>query len=119
MDRKITWGVAIALAICALAWTLMGQRINVIATGQVNLYDKPMDGQVIKVLKPGEITPVVGCEDLKHYIVPIVLIGGRQAYLHERDCRLDRKSVWKLSAGPVSLSCPWRQDKRSCRISGN
>ena len=106
VKRKMTWGVAGALAICALVWSLVGQRINVIAKGQVNLYDKPMDGQVIKVLKPGEITPVVGCEDLKHYIVPIVLIDGRQAYVHEGDYRLDRKSVWELNAGPVSLSCP-------------
>jgi hypothetical protein len=51
--RKITWGVAGALAICALAWALIGQRINMIAKGPVNLYDKPMDGQVIKVLNPG------------------------------------------------------------------
>jgi hypothetical protein len=104
--RKITWGVAGALAICALAWALIGQRINMIAKGPVNLYDKPMDGQVIKVLNPGEITPVVGCVDLKHYIVLIVLIDSRRAYVHEGDYRLGRKSVWNLNAGPVSLSCP-------------
>ncbi|MEY4883877.1 MAG: hypothetical protein RIS34_1731 [Pseudomonadota bacterium] len=106
VGRKLIWSIAGALAICALALALVGQRINVIAKGQVNLYDTPMDGQVIKVLKPGEIAPVVGCEDLKHYIVPIVLIDGRRAYVHEGDYRLDRKSVWELNAGPVSLSCP-------------
>lgn len=106
VGRKLIWSIAAALAICALALALVGQRINVIAKGQVNLYDKPMDGQVIKVLKPGEITPVVGCEDLKHYIVLIVLIDGRRTYVHEGDYRLDRKSVWELNAGPVSLSCP-------------
>jgi hypothetical protein len=50
--RKMTWVVAGVLAICALAWALIGQRINMIAKGQVNLYDKSMDGQVIQVLKP-------------------------------------------------------------------
>jgi hypothetical protein len=104
--RKMIWGGVAALAICALAWTLVGQRINLIAKGQVNVYDRPIDGQVIKVLKPGEITPVVECEDLKHYIVPIVLMDGRRAYVHEGDYRLDRKSVWELNAGPVSLFCP-------------
>lgn len=106
VKRKMTWGVAGALAIGALVWSLVGQRINMIAKGQVNLYDKPVDGQVIKILKPGEITPVAGCEDLKHYIVPIVLINGQQAYVHEGDYQLNRKSVWELNAGPVSLSCP-------------
>jgi hypothetical protein len=106
VGRKLIWSIAGSLAICALIFALIGQRINVIAKGYVNLYDKPMDGQVVKVLKPGEITPVVGCEDLKHYIVPIVLIDGRRAYVHEGDYRLDKKSVWELGAGPVSLSCP-------------
>ena len=106
VKRKLIWGIAGALAICALALALAGQRINVIAKGQVNLYDEPMDGQVIKVLKPGAIASVVGCEDLKHYIVPIVLIDGRRVYVHEGDYRLDRKSVWDLNAGPIVLSCP-------------
>ena len=103
--QKMTWGIVGVLAICALAWAFVGQRINVIAMGQVNLYDKPIDGQVIKILKPGEIASVVGCKDLKHYIVPIVLINGQRAYVHEGDYRLDRKSVWELNAGVVSLSC--------------
>lgn len=103
--QKMTWSIVGVLAICALAWAFVGQRITVIAKGQVNLYDKPIDGQVIKILKPGEMAPVVGCEDLKHYIVPIVLIDGRRAYVHEGDYRLDRKSVWELNAGLVSLSC--------------
>jgi hypothetical protein len=103
--RQMTWGAAGALAICTLAWTLIGQRINVIAKGEVNLYDKPVDGQVVKVLNPGEIMPVVGCEDLKHYIVPIVFMDGRKAYVHEGDYRLERKFAWDLNAGPVSLSC--------------
>jgi hypothetical protein len=106
VTRKLIWGVATALAIYALALVLIGQRINVIAKDRVNLYDAPMDGQVIKILKPGEATAVVGCEDLKHYIVPIVLVDGRRAYLHEGDYRLDRKAVWELHAGPVSFSCP-------------
>jgi hypothetical protein len=106
VKRKMIWGVASALAIYALVWSLVGQRINVIAKGQVNVYDKSMDGKVIKVLKRGEVTQVVGCEDLKHYIVPIVLIDGRRAYVHEGDYRLDSKSVWDLNAGSVSFSCP-------------
>jgi hypothetical protein len=105
-ETKMIWGAAVVLVICALSWTLVGQRINLIAKGQVNMYDRPIGGQVIKVLKPGETTPVVECEDLKHYIVPIVLIDGRRAYVLEGDYRLDRKSVWELKAGPVSLSCP-------------
>lgn len=104
--RKLICGIAIAFVVCALALVLMGKRINVIAMGPVNLYDKPMDGQIIKVLKPGEVMAVVVCEDVKHYIIPVVLVDGRRAYVQEGDYRLDRKAAWEFSAGPISLSCP-------------
>lgn len=104
--RKLTWGFAGALAICGLAWALAGQRISVIAGSQVNLYDQPVEGRVIKVLKPGDVTAVVGCEDSKHYIIPVVLVDGRLAYVHEGDYRLVRKAAWDFGGGPISLSCP-------------
>jgi hypothetical protein len=103
--RKLTWGVTAAFAIGAMACLLIGQRVTVIANGQVNLYDKPTGGQVVKILNPGEMTSVVGCEDLKHYIVPIVLIDGKRAYVHEGSYRLERKAAWELNAGPISLTC--------------
>lgn len=106
MKRRLMWWGVGAFAICALAWLLIGQRVTVIAKGPVNLYDKPADGQVIKVLQPDETAPVMGCEDLKNYIVPAVEIGGRRAYVREGDYRLERRRVWDPSAGPVSFSCP-------------
>lgn len=103
---KAIWRVAIVFVICMLVFALSGQRINLIADGQVNFSDKPSDWQVVKVLRPGEIFPVERCEDLKHYLTPVVLIDGKWAYVHNKNCRLERKSIWELNAGPVSFSCP-------------
>jgi hypothetical protein len=108
MNRRLECccGTAGALLACILAWTSRGQRLNLTARGQVNLYDKPTDGQIIKILKAGESVAVVRCEDLKHYIVPVVLVDGQRAYAQEGSYRMDRKPFWDLGAGPVSMSCP-------------
>ena len=103
---KLVLSVVGALATGTLAWTLSGQRINLIPSEAVNLYDKPVDGQVVKVLGEREVIPVLECEDLKHYIVPVVLIDGRRAYVLEGEYHLDRRHVWDLNAGPISFSCP-------------
>jgi hypothetical protein len=106
LKRSVVWGVAGALAVFGSAWLFAGHRISAIAGSQVNLYDEPIDGRVIKVLRRGDVTAVVGCKDVKHYIVPVVLVDGQRAYLQEGDYRLVRKAVWEVGDGPISFSCP-------------
>ncbi|WP_395686080.1 hypothetical protein [Caenimonas koreensis] len=83
-----------------------GQRISLIADGALVLYDKPMDGAPAGTIAPGATVPVVGCEDLKHYIVPIVVINGHEAYVRDGVFRMQRQRVWDFAAGPISFSCP-------------
>jgi hypothetical protein len=106
LTRKVPRAFAATLVICVVAWALIGQRINVVAQSPLKLYDRPIAGVVINTLNSGAVLPVDGCEDVKHYIVPVVMVDGRRAYVLEGDYGLDRKPAWELDAAPVSLSCP-------------
>ena len=106
MAQKIIWGVGGVFTICALGLLLVGQRISLVAQGQVTLYDKPMGGVAIKKLELGEMAAVVSCEDLKHYIVPVVHVDGKEGYVVEGKYRLDSKKAWELNGIPLSFSCP-------------
>jgi hypothetical protein len=96
---------AIVISACLLLVAVTGQRITLVAEEELNLYSKAAAGQLIGKAKLGEKLAVVRCEDLKHYIVPIVHIDGRNAYVVEGKFSLERKEAWKFGAGPLSFSC--------------
>lgn len=106
MMQRIIWSLIGVFAISALGLLLVGQRISLVAQDQVMLHDKPMGGVVIKKLEPGEVAAIVRCEDLKHYIVPVVSLDGKDGYAVDGKYRLNSKRTWELSGVPLSFSCP-------------
>ena len=95
----------VVIAACLLLVVMMGQRIELIAQGELSLYDKAENGQVIAKLRPDEKVEVLACKDLKHYIVPVVTFAGRTAYVVNGKFHLERKRAWDFDAGPLSFSC--------------
>ena len=105
MTSRAIYGAVGAIAICVLFLAILGQRITLVASEEVNLYDKPTGGQVVKKLKPGEAVSVAACEDLKHYIVPVVSVNGQDSYVVDGKFHLERRRTWEFGAGPLSFSC--------------
>lgn len=83
-----------------------GQRISLVAEEELSVYAKPTNGEVINKLQKEEEIPVIGCADLKHYIVPIINIDGRAGYIVEGQFHLKKRKAWDLGGGPISFSCP-------------
>lgn len=95
----------VGIATCMLLVVMMGQRIELVAQEELSLYDKAENGQVIAKIQSGEKVEVVACEDLKHYIVPVIRLAGKAAYVVDGKFHLERKKVWDFDAGPLSFSC--------------
>lgn len=98
--------MGIAAAISMLLLVVAGQRITLVAEEELSVYAKPADGEVINKLRKEEEVPVIGCVDLKHYIVPTISVEGRTGYVVEGQFHLERKKAWDLGGGPLSFSCP-------------
>jgi len=96
----------IVVILTGLMLIITGEQIILIAQEDLNIYDKPMNGKVIGILHSNEKISVIGCEDLKHYIIPIVNYSNRKAYIIEGGFHLERRKLRDFEAGlSLSFSC--------------
>jgi hypothetical protein len=64
-------------------------------------------GKLVAVLSPGEAVAVVGCEDLRSFIAPeVVLSDGKTGYVIGGDLSLRREPPWSWAGKPTCLTCP-------------
>jgi hypothetical protein len=105
MNRGQFMVVIIISLACLVLVAMRAQRVSLIPQEELSLYDKPTGGQVIGSLQTDGRIAVVRCEDLKHYIVPVVQIDGKDAYVVDGKFRVDRKKIWDFGSGPLSFSC--------------
>jgi hypothetical protein len=84
-----------------------GKRIILIADEDVQVTLLPTGDKAIGTIPAGHGVEVLGCEDLKHYIVPKVrLWDGKDGYVLIGKFHLVRHSAWQFSTGELSFSCP-------------
>lgn len=106
MNRNHIVLLITTMLIYSILVAMAGQRISLIAQEDLNLYDKPINGQVIGKIHQNEKVSVISCEDIKHYIVPVVNFAGKDAYVLEGKFHLERNRSWDFGAGSLSFSCP-------------
>lgn len=89
-----------------LLYFALGQRVSLLATGDIKIISDPGGGVEIGVIYAGQTVPVLRCEDLKHYIVPKVkLANGTEGYVLRGDFKIDRQPSWFSSSAPISFTC--------------
>jgi hypothetical protein len=97
--------VALMLSILVTGFSL-GKRITLVANEDIQVMLLPTGDKAIGVIQAGQTVDVLGCEDMKHYIVPKVqLPDGNMGYVLDGKFHLLRHSAWRLSAGALSFSC--------------
>jgi len=106
INRNLILSFAGVLTVCAFILGGMIERITIVADEHVGLFDRPEGGQIIATLSPGQMAPVLGCKDIKHYIVPLVSLDGKTGFAVGGEYHLKRGKVWTSSPAPMSLSCP-------------
>lgn len=108
----------IALAVAALggivvAGALMfssSEAVTLVADGPLKIYDHasadPSQISVIATLETGLEVQVTNCVDLKHYIVPeVVLADGRTGYVIDGRFHLRREPSSSLSGKSAPRGC--------------
>lgn len=102
--------IALLAALYSILY-LKPSAITVVADGELNLYDQatlnPVERQVIATLKASKEATVKSCADLKHYLVPeVILADGREAYVIDGPFHLRRERVWPFfDSKPVVWGC--------------
>ena len=112
MWRMFLVGIALALVI-AFGVVSFSERITLVADAPIQVMDRaitdPQQTKAIGSIDQGEEVPVLGCEDLKHYIAPeIKLADGKAGYVLVGQFQLKRHSPWSLSppkGAPLVFSC--------------
>lgn len=85
--------------------------MTVVADEDVALYDRatsdPDGRRVVLTLKAGQAAVVSSCIDLKHYLVPeIVLDDGRKVYVIDGRFHIQRESPWRhIGRRPIVWGC--------------
>lgn len=88
----------------------MGEKIVLTTEEEAELVAEavpdPAKEVVIGKLLRGESAEVLGCYDMKHYIVPKVrLANGKTGYLMKARFRLQRRPAWSTFEGSTVFSC--------------
>ena len=91
-------------------YLLAGEKITLIPEEPIDLIAEPVADpakeRVIGKLQARHSVEVVGCYDMKHYIVPEVRLATRQtAYVITAKFRLERKPTWSTWEGATVFSC--------------
>jgi hypothetical protein len=84
--------------------------ITLIAEGPIEVQEwlatESNQARTVGYLKAGDEVVVVACEDLKHYIAPVVrLHDGTTGYVFTGSFRLKREPPWSIPGKPTALGC--------------
>jgi hypothetical protein len=111
MKLKSTIVIALLVVLCCVGiYTILGQRVTLVADEDIFVLDSPsinpLHSNPVYTLKSGEKMSVSACIDLKHYIVPeIILADGRKGYVVKGKFHLDSGPFWQSGKGPLVYSC--------------
>lgn len=109
--KTIAFVTAISIACIGLAVIVAGKKITLVAEEEVAVESAPYANVAnvnrVATLKPGEEVQVSSCIDVKHYIVPeVVLNDGSKGYVVVGRFHLIRRHVLQSPSGPIVMSCP-------------
>jgi hypothetical protein len=109
-QRSIIGGLIALGLLLFIGYVLVGEKITLIPEEQINLIAEPVSDPakavVVGKLQAEQGVEVVGCYDMKHYIVPKVRLENEQtAYVTEAKFRLERKPAWSTFGESTVISC--------------
>jgi hypothetical protein len=103
MTRQVlTIGLG-AIAVLAFGVMSFAQRVTLVANALIAVVDRavadPGQTKVVGTIATGQEVRVLGCVDIKHYLVPqVILDNGARGFVLVGDFQLKRDSPWSLSS---------------------
>jgi hypothetical protein len=101
--------VMLGAGLAAIVFATSAAKVTLVADGPLPVYDRTTavaDRVLIGTLNAGAEVHVTDCIDLKHYIVPEVLMeSGRKGYVIEGMFHLRRESPFSAAKAPTSWRC--------------
>ncbi|MBL8699061.1 MAG: hypothetical protein JNK67_11850 [Alphaproteobacteria bacterium] len=96
-------GILLLLLGAAVAATIpYMQRLEAVAQVAAPIHSRVRLGEVVDYLVPGEVLPVRGCRDMKHWL----LIETPPGFVHSGDVVLRGHDLLDWGRGALSVSCP-------------